>query len=125
MLGKIQYHLSELAIAKDLRDPRQSAPDIPKSARIILDIGCGIGQSLVALNLRNVTLSVGLDIDFECLSYGRKQINSIDLVNGSGNNLPFKDSSFDFIFSRVSLPYTNIPKSICEISRVVKVNGKI
>jgi ubiquinone/menaquinone biosynthesis C-methylase UbiE len=39
--------------------------------------------------------------------------------------LPFQSESFDFVISRVTLPYTNIPKALKEIRRVLKKDGKV
>jgi ubiquinone/menaquinone biosynthesis C-methylase UbiE len=38
----------------------------------------------------------------------------------SGEALPFRDQSFDFLFSRVALPYMNIPVALAEFRRVLK-----
>lgn len=121
----ILYHLKELEIAKDTMDPKNSMPNISKKDQLILDIGCGIGQTFVALDLGKDNLPIGIDIDFESLSYGKKQFQNIIFINGIAENLPFKDCSFDLIISRVTLPFTNIPVSIKEIRRVLKVNGRI
>jgi SAM-dependent methyltransferase len=38
--------------------------------------------------------------------------------------LPFPDESFDFVFSRVALPYMNIPDALAEIGRVLRSGGR-
>src|SRR5207245_11078047 len=37
--------------------------------------------------------------------------------------LPFREASFDFVFSRVALPYMHIPKAASEMGRVLKPGG--
>jgi len=121
----IRYHLKELQIAKTPRHPKYVMPNFTENDRRVLDLGCGIGQTLVAADLGNNRFQTGIDIDFESLSYGKKRYGNINFVNGSGERLPFKDGVFDFVISRVSLPYTNINESARDISRVLKDNGKI
>ena len=126
MNSKIQYHLRELEIAKDPDDPKYVMPSFSKNDQVILDIGCGIGQTFIAANLRETINLIGIDIDFGVLSYGKKKtFEYIHFINGSGDCLPFKDNSFDFVISRVGLPYTNIPKAVIEIQRVLKDSGRM
>jgi ubiquinone/menaquinone biosynthesis C-methylase UbiE len=124
--SKINYHLQELQIARDSGLGSHILPDFSENDHVILDIGCGIGQTLCATRQRgNNKLLVGLDIDHTSLEYGRLQFSYIEFVNGGAEFLPFRDSSFDLVISRVSLPYTNIPRALSEIRRVLKQEGKV
>jgi ubiquinone/menaquinone biosynthesis C-methylase UbiE len=126
MNSKIHYHLKELEIAKDPKNPNHVMPtDFSDDDQLILDIGCGIGQTLAAAELGNGAFLIGMDIDFQSISYGKNKFNNIVFINANAHNVPFKDRSFDLVISRVCLPYTNIHKSIREISRVIKYDGKI
>jgi ubiquinone/menaquinone biosynthesis C-methylase UbiE len=117
------FNLAELNIALNPGDPRYILPPaLPPMARV-LDLGCGSGQSLIAAYPDRI--SFGIDIDFDALKLGRTLSNHICFVNSSAEALPFKSGQFDFVFARVSLPYTNIPASIREIRRVLKANGRI
>ena len=111
----ITYHLQELAIARNQKSPFHAMPRFSENDTAILDIGCGIGQTLVASSLENGKLLVGIDIDLDSLIYGQRQFGYINFVNGTAECLPFQSESFDFVIARVSLPYTNIPKSLGEI----------
>ncbi|MBF0119018.1 MAG: class I SAM-dependent methyltransferase [Desulfobacterales bacterium] len=124
MESNIKYHLCELDIASNKNDSRYCMPDICENEKNILDIGCGIGQFFISQKLTN-KFNVGIDINLEALSYGIKRYKYINYVNADGVLLPFKSHSFDVVISRVSLPYTNIPKVISEIARVIKPNGRI
>lgn len=123
--SNINYHLKELGIARNLESPQRVMPDFTENDRAILDIGCGIGQTIVASNLGGDRLLVGIDPDLECLVYGNAQFDGINFINGTAESLPFKADSFDMVFSRVALPYTNIPNSLLEIERVLHNNGKV
>ena len=123
--SRITYHLQELEIAHNQKSPFYAMPSFSENDTAILDIGCGIGQILVASGLENRKLLVGIDIDLDSLIYGQRQFGYINFVNGTAECLPFQSESFDFVISRVSLPYTNIPKSLKEIRRVLKKDGKV
>ena len=116
-------HLEELAIALDTTDKRRFVPlDIPEDASV-LDIGCGVGQTLIA-SCRD-QLSVGIDIDFSALSLGKTLTDRVQFVCGAAESLPFRHDSFEYVIARVSLPYTNIPESISEIRRVLRPHGQL
>jgi SAM-dependent methyltransferase len=46
-------------------------------------------------------------------------------VNGTAETLPFADETFDFVVSRVSLPYTDLQRSLLEINRVLADGGTV
>lgn len=100
-------------------------PEFSQADQAILDIGCGIGQTFVGASLGDDRLLVGLDIDIESLSWGSREFPHIKFVHGIAERLPFPDKSFDLVISRVSLPYTDIPRSLAEIERVLKENGRV
>lgn len=124
-----EYHLRELQIALEAGHPERLLPSLPANEGRLLDIGCGAGQTLIALGLEGWT-AVGLDIDLEALklgnelmaSHGRRQVS---LMASSAEHLPFPEASFDMVMSRVALPYTLIPKSVAEIARVLRPGGTI
>lgn len=123
--SRISYHLQELEIARDQQSPFHAMPRFSENDNAILDVGCGIGQTLVASGLKNSKLLVGIDIDLDSLIFGQRQFGYINFTNGTAECLPFKSESFDFVISRVTLPKTNIPKSLKEIRRVLKKDGKV
>jgi ubiquinone/menaquinone biosynthesis C-methylase UbiE len=125
MNDSISYHLDELRIAQDPEDPFHTMPVFLKNERFILDIGCGIGQTLAAANPPKSTIALGIDIDFECLAYGAQKFPDIRFVQAAAENIPFKQSTVDYVFSRVAVPFTDIPGSIASISRILCDGGKL
>jgi ubiquinone/menaquinone biosynthesis C-methylase UbiE len=119
-----EYHLAELALARAQDDLRRCLPDIPESAQWILDIGCGAGQTLLAC-ARSSQKAVGVDCDLEALRLGRRLGVPALLVQASGEQLPFRNASFDFIFSRVALPYMHIPATLSEAARLLRPGGRL
>ncbi len=119
------YHEAELAIARSPDDPRRILPPIPPNARRVLDVGCGAGQSFIGLGLPPTVVSVGLDRDPDALALGATWTSNVRFVCGSGESLPFGDESFDFVFSRVAVPYMNIPTAVHEMHRVLTAGGTL
>ncbi|GAB7016308.1 hypothetical protein JCM10550A_16760 [Methanogenium cariaci] len=90
----------------------------------ILDAGCGKGR-FSDLLLKAGAEVVGIDFSDELLQATRN-INGGFFTQGSLTRLPFKDNSFDYVFSIEVLehiPDTEI--AISELIRVLRTNGKI
>jgi SAM-dependent methyltransferase len=121
----LQYHYGELAIARDPAHPNHALPPILPDHRRILDIGCGMGQSLMALQLSTSVEAWGVDRDVAALTAGSRIVpRNVHLLAGAGEHLPFPDQSFDLVFSRVALPYMDISKVIAEAARVLLPGGE-
>ena len=120
----ISYHRAELDVARDAANPQRLVPD-PGAAARILDIGCGAGQTIVALDC--AARSVGVDIDLEALRYGAagEMGEPLRMAAATGERLPFVDGAFDFVFSRVALPYMNISAALAEAHRVLRRGGRL
>lgn len=95
---------------------------MPAEARI-LDIGCGAGQTLIASYPGR--LSFGLDVDLGALRLGRGWTSSVAFACGRAEALPYRSADFDLVVARVSLPYTDITRSLHEIHRVLKPDGMV
>lgn len=105
------YGQEQLEKFNELRDL------IPKEG-LILDLGCGTG--FITEKLGN---AIGVDYSFGMLELCP---NDLIAVCADISNLPFKDSSFDFVFSLTALQDLNDCKSaVLEIKRVLKPNGRI
>src|SRR2546425_893433 len=122
----ISYHLMELDIARSEGDPRRVMPRIPPGARVILDIGCGVGQTLLTLSpaLDLSALLIGMDVDQAAIEYGRRMSRTIRFIAGGGEHIPLRDGSVDFAILRVSLPYMRVDTAVSEIRRVLKADGR-
>lgn len=119
------YHLNELRIAQDASAPGHLLPHIPATCKAVLDIGCGAGQTLIASALPPGVTAWGVDPDARALALGRGLTDRVNFASASGEYLPFADGTFDMVFSRVALPYMNIPAALAEISRVLRPGGHL
>ena len=124
-MSNLEYHLQELEIAKDINDSRRTLPDLLPSDQVIVDIGCGIGQTFIALECTDRTC-IGIDVDAEVINYGIEHFGAdIDFYLTDAINIPLQSNSVDLVISRVALPYTNIPKVLKSVRRVLKEDGRI
>ena len=89
----------------------------------VLDVGSGPGRDGLILR------QAGLDV--ACLDASREMVRisserGLNSVLGDFNNLPFKDLSFDGVWSYTSLlhvPKNDVDKPLAEIARILKPNG--
>lgn len=93
----------------------------------ILDLGCGTGRFSIELALANTNL-ISFDASFSMLQQLKdktKDTNlNINLVNGNGYQLPFKDNTFDgCICINVLDHVSDQQRFIKEICRILKKDG--
>lgn len=122
---RIRYHLAEAQIVADRDNPRRCMPTLNFDGLRVLDIGCGIGQTLMAPEFSGAVARFGIDIDREAIEYGQVTFPGLNLQVASAEDVPFPDEFFDFVYSRVAIPYTNIPRALQEMHRVVRRGGKV
>ena len=97
----------------------------------VLDIGCGAGQELLPFVECKAAFGIALDVEPEVGRAGRDLFASIGpnirvaFVRGGAEALPFISNSFDVVICRLALPYTRNSKTIAEIARVLRIEGKL
>lgn len=95
-----------------------------KSNKKLLDIGCGTGYLLKQADKRKLK-TFGVDISQEGVSIAKKISPNSEIKLGNGENLPFEDSTFDYITCIGVLEhFLNIDKGIKEMVRVGKNSCK-
>ena len=93
----------------------------------VLEIGCGVGRWSQYM-IDKGAVYTGIDISQEMIKIAKKRIPKGIFYVSTGENLNFKDESFDLVFSITVLhhiPYEKKEKVIKEMCRVVKVGGYI
>ncbi len=96
----------------------------------ILDIATGTGDLAIMMANLNPDRIVGLDISEGMLEVGRQKIakaqlsDTIEMVVGDSENMPFKDNTFDAITVSFGIRnFANLDKGLKEIRRVLKPGG--
>lgn len=100
----------------------------------ILDIGCNIGITLSFLDKANELF--GIEIDEYCVNEARKLNPNANIYQGSMEQLPYEDNSFDVIVMMNVLPYYDyivgedikenfIKNTFNEVHRVLKNDGTL
>lgn len=122
--SSLAYHQGELQVARDSTNPHRLVPD-PGAARSILDIGCGAGQTIIALGAGG--RAVGIDIDFAALRFAANGAmgEPLRVAAARGEQLPFQTGAFDYVYSRVAIPYMDIPSALGEMHRVLRPGGRL
>jgi len=96
----------------------------PCKGKRVLDLGCGDGKTTRLVSGKTGAWIVGCDFAYPLLfQWGRG-----DIVCGNALRLPFKDSSFDVVYSFSFLQYFSLKSYnslMTELARVVKEGGKI
>ncbi len=71
---------------------------LPRDIRI-LEVGANFGAQLHALQKIGFTNLYGVEINPSVADFGRKTVRGINLIDGNALDLPFKDGSFDLVFT--------------------------
>ncbi|MBL4939670.1 MAG: bifunctional demethylmenaquinone methyltransferase/2-methoxy-6-polyprenyl-1,4-benzoquinol methylase UbiE [Lutibacter sp.] len=98
--------------------------------KTVLDIATGTGDLAINLTQTKASKITGLDISKGMLEVGRKKIeklqltNTIEMVLGDSENIPFEENSFDAITVAFGVRnFEDLEKGLSEIYRVLKVGG--
>ena len=114
---------------------RRKAIDYLKESdpKVIMDMATGTGDlAITAANRLNPEKIVGVDISVNMLDIGRKKIakkgisDIITMQEGSAENLPFPDNTFDAITVAFGVRnFENLNKGLQEMNRVLKTGGTL
>ncbi len=89
----------------------------------ILDAGCGEGRFARYFIEKGFNL-IGMDFSEEYVRLAKKKIGKGKFVVGSVTNIPFKDNSFDYIFTVDVLQHVpDLRQALSELYRVLKKEG--
>jgi ubiquinone/menaquinone biosynthesis C-methylase UbiE len=90
----------------------------------LLDMGCGLGGVILTCEKNDVE-AIGIDIDKDAINIARERVKKPEnILEANGENLPFKDNSFDIVTSTCTIEHVNnSQKYLSEAYRVLKNNG--
>jgi len=94
----------------------------------VLDVGCGRAVDGIKIALKGGT-TVGIEPSRTMLGHGKRCVEesgtSMALVQGIGEDLPFKSSSFDWVMCKGALDHFPDPyRTMEEIARVLTPEGR-
>lgn len=100
--------------------------------KVILDIATGTGDLAIMMAELHPDRIVGLDISEGMLEVGKQKVNkaslseTIEMVVGDSENMPFEDDTFDAITVSFGVRnFANLDKGLTEIKRVLKPGGTL
>ncbi|MFI4992848.1 MAG: ubiquinone/menaquinone biosynthesis methyltransferase [Solirubrobacterales bacterium] len=102
----------------------------PVAGEKVLDVATGTGMVAEELRRRADCRVVGIDQSAEMLAGAKARFagegNSVELVQGQAEELPFADASFDALTFTYLLRYVDDPKAtVSELARVVRPGGRV
>ncbi|MFO1442212.1 class I SAM-dependent methyltransferase [Bacillus sp. Bva_UNVM-123] len=93
----------------------------------VLDVGCGTGQTAAYLATHFGAKVTGIDINPIMVEKARNRMEQsqlpVEIIQGSIENCPLMNETFDFIISESVLSFVNKPKALKEIYRLLKKGG--
>ncbi|MBN2653639.1 MAG: glycosyltransferase [Nitrospirae bacterium] len=99
---------------------------VPKSARVILDVGCGEGVLGELLLKQGVTKVVGIEINPDACEKAKNRLSDVICGDIESINLPFADGYFDCIIMADVLEHCKEPlKVLKKFSRYLNDCGRI
>ncbi|MFA6423395.1 MAG: class I SAM-dependent methyltransferase [Patescibacteria group bacterium] len=96
----------------------------------VLDLGCGSGihvEYFVETH-PEINAIIGIDSSVEMIKIAKNnnKTKKVKFIIADMDDIPFKNNTFDYIFSRNSIHYSaDLQKTFAEISRVLKPGGKL
>lgn len=100
-------------------------------AKIILDLGCGMGGKSLYYAMNGAKEVFALDTDLDRVKIGiktakLKNIDNLHFVTADAGKLPFKSNSFDLVMMNDCIEHLfNLEESLSECYRILKDGGMI
>jgi ubiquinone/menaquinone biosynthesis C-methylase UbiE len=92
----------------------------------VLDVGCGNGNLINALNQKGKIQACGMDISPNMIDECRKRYGDIEFMVSNGEDIPFDSASFDVLTICCVLHHLNNPQRFfVEAQRVLKPGGTL
>ena len=97
----------------------------PQNDKLYLDIGCGTGNYTCVLADKGLNF-IGVEPSEKMLNEAKSKNQNIKWLNGTAEQLPADDKTFDGIIATLTIHHwTDIKKAFTELNRVLEDNGRI
>lgn len=127
--GRLQQRFSHVFICPNAKWAEERHSDAIRAAvagRVVLDYGCGDGESsrqMLALGASHV---YGLDLSDKAIAVARgRNLANATFEVGDAHNLRWPDQSFDVIVGRAILHHLDLPRATRELVRVLRPGGEV
>ena len=98
----------------------------PSQESLVLDLAAGSGDITKLIKEKNCNC-IAYDENIDMLNDAKKKLANyqVDFVNGTAENLPFQNSSFDFVIASFGIRnFSDMETALIEINRILKKKGK-
>ncbi len=86
----------------------------PMRGKFVLEVGCGSGAGLIPF-IENGLVVTGIDPSPYMLDIAKRKVgHRADLHRGSGEDLPFEDNSFHYVYLNSTLEFVDDYKAVIE-----------
>lgn len=89
------YYMMQFGVTKRAMND-EFIGNLPKDARI-LEVGCNIGMQLRGLQNQGFTNLYGIELQRYAVEEAKRVTKDINIIQGSGFDIPFKDGFFDIV----------------------------
>jgi len=97
--------------------------------KIVFDAGCGKGRHLIASAQFHAKEIIGVDLatgSVKSAFKNTKHLTNVHIIQGNLYHLPFKNNTFDYVYSIGVLHHTPDPKkTFTELVKIIKQKGTI
>ncbi|HLK07914.1 MAG TPA: methyltransferase domain-containing protein [Candidatus Angelobacter sp.] len=126
-----KWRRQSAAMGNDMTRAIVAAAQVQTGMRV-LDIACGTGEPAISLatDLAGGGEVVGIDISPAPLKIAaeratQRSLSNVTFQQADAHHLPFADSSFDCITSRLGVMFfSDLPRALGEMRRVLKPEGR-
>lgn len=113
------YYLTNYGVSKDEMN-KEFLGTLDKNAKI-LEVGCNIGMQLNALQKMGFTNLHGIELQAYAVEKAKQLTSGINIIQGSGFEIPFDANSFDLVYTHGVLIHINpndLSRIMGEMNRV-------
>lgn len=113
-----QFYLQNWGITK-IQMNENFIGNLPKTSKI-LEVGCNTGMQLVGLQRMNFEQLYGIEIQQYAVEKAKETTKNINIIQGSGFDIPFKDQYFDIVCTNgvlIHISPNDLPRIMEEIYR--------
>jgi pseudaminic acid biosynthesis-associated methylase len=93
--------------------------ELPLDSRI-LEVGCNTGMQLMGLQSAGFTNLYGIELQAYAVEKARDFVRGVNVLQGTGFDLPFKDGFFDLVCTNgvlIHIAPTDLPRIMAEMVR--------